>query len=148
MYHTCLRIVAGTHDAEDILQEAFLEAFTRLDTLKNANAFAGWLKQIVIHKSINFISRTKTAWLDIEIAGVQDMQEEEKTDEYGFYGKIDAINEAITALPVKYRAIINLHVFEKMSFEEIAGMMQIPSATVRSQYLRARQKILTMITKP
>jgi RNA polymerase sigma-70 factor (ECF subfamily) len=147
MYHTALRVVTDRHHAEDILQEAFFEAFTRLNTLKNPGAFAGWLKQIVIHKSINFINRTKVTWLNIEITGVHDIQDEEKISEQDFVEKIDAIRMAITALPVKYRAIVNLHIFEKMGFEEIAVMMEMPSATVRSQYLRARQKILAIISK-
>lgn len=147
MYHTCLRIVGDKHDAEDILQEAFMEAFTTLNTLKNANAFAGWLKRIVIHKSINFINRTKTTWLNIEIAGADEWHDEEPVNEQDFHEKIESIVSAINDLPVKYKTIVNLHVFEKLGFEEIAGMMGMPSATVRSQYLRARKKILTMIIK-
>ncbi len=147
MYHTCMRLVMNKRDAEDILQDAFLEAFTNLNSLKNTNAFAGWMKRIVINKSINFNTRVKDNWLDIEVAEVYNVREEDAIDEKVFSDKIEAIAEAINTLPAKHRIVINLHVFEKLAFEDIAAIMQVPSATIRSQYLRARQKVLTMITK-
>ena len=148
MYHTCLRIVINKADAEDILQDAFLEAFTTLGRLKNNNAFAGWIKRIVINKSINFIKREKENWVDLDTTTNADiLKEDETTDELRFQLQVDAIKEAIDLLPAKYRTVINLHVFEKMSFEEIAVLVEMPSATVRSHYLRSKQKILTMINK-
>jgi len=147
MYHTCLRIVNNNTDAEDILQEAFLEAFTTLDKLRNKDAFAGWLKRIVINRSINYISRTKEKWLELEEGDANMHFEETIIDEQAFQLQVDAIKEAIDQLPDKYRTVINLHLFEKMSFEEIAALAEQPSSTIRSQYLRGRQKILTMINK-
>ena len=142
MYHTCLRIVIYTADAEDVLQDAFMEAFTSLDKIKNADAFGGWLKRIVINKSINHVKRHQKSWLELEETDLADQPDEQAIDEVDFKNKLDAIVEALDALPEKYRVVINLHIFEQMSFEEIAGMMNVPSATVRSQYLRGKQKIL------
>jgi len=147
MYHTCLRIVTHAADAEDILQDAFLEAFTTLSRLKNKDAFAGWIKRIVINKSINFIKRKKEAWLQLDAEDADYMQDGGMVDEQEFHLQVEAIKEALAQLPVKYRTVINLHVFEKLGFEEIAVLMETPSATVRSQYLRGKQKILTMISK-
>jgi len=64
MYHTCLRIVIYPADAEDILQDAFMEAFTNLNKLKNTDAFAGWLKRIAINKSLNHLKRNQKGWLE------------------------------------------------------------------------------------
>jgi len=145
MYHTCLRIVMNTGDAEDILQDAFMDAFTSLDRIKNTEAFAGWLKRIVINKSINFIQRHKKSWLELETADLEHVEEAETFDELEFSVKIEAINRALNAVDEKYRAVINLHIFEQMSFEDIAALMEIPSATARSRYLRGKQKVLTII---
>jgi RNA polymerase sigma factor (sigma-70 family) len=142
MYHTCLRIVIYTADAEDVLQDAFMEAFTGLDKIKNADAFGGWLKRIVINKSINHVKRHQKSWLELEETDLAGQPDEQAIDELDFKNKLDAIIEALNALPEKYRVVINLHIFEQMSFEEIAGMMNVPSATIRSQYLRGKQKIL------
>jgi RNA polymerase sigma-70 factor (ECF subfamily) len=145
MYHTCLRIVINIADAEDILQDAFMDAFTNLDKIKNMEAFAGWLKRIVINKSINFIKRHKRNWLELEAADTDEIEVSETFDELEFSTKIEAVTKALNMLNDKYRAVINLHVFEQMSFEDIAALMEIPSATVRSQYLRGKQKVLTII---
>jgi len=145
MYHTCLRIVIYAADAEDILQDAFMEAFTSLDKIKKADAFGGWLKRIVINKSINHVKRHQKSWLELEETDLADQPDEHGIDELDFKNKLDAIFEALNGLPEKYRVVINLHIFEQMSFEEIAGMMNVPSATIRGQYLRGKQKIVDSI---
>jgi RNA polymerase sigma factor (sigma-70 family) len=147
MYHTCLRIVMNAADAEDILQEAFMEAFASLDKLKNAAAFGGWVKKIMINKSVNFIRRHRKNWLEIEDAELTNIPEEQAFDELEFRGKVDAIIGAMDSLPEKYRMVINLHIFEQMNFEEIASVMDLPSSTVRVQYLRGKQKILDRLSK-
>ena len=145
MYHTCLRIVIQAADAEDILQDAFMDAFVNLDKIKNTEAFGGWLKRIVINKSINYIKRDKKIWLELETVELDGLTEEGATDEFEFNEKLEAVTTALNLLDDKYRTVINLHIFEQMSFEEIAALMEIPSATVRSQYLRGKQKILTAV---
>jgi RNA polymerase sigma-70 factor (ECF subfamily) len=147
MYHTCLRIVMNAADAEDILQEAFMEAFVSLDKLKNPEAFGGWVKRIMINKSVNFVRRHQKGWLEIEDAELANIAEEQAFDESEFRGKIDAIIEAMDRLPEKYRMVINLHIFEQMTFEEIAVVTDLPSSTVRVQYLRGKQKILDRLSK-
>ncbi|MDB5087040.1 MAG: polymerase subunit sigma-24 [Mucilaginibacter sp.] len=147
MYHTGLRIVMNAADAEDILQEAFMEAFVNLDKLKNAAAFGGWVKRIIINKSINFVRRHRNSWLEIEDAELTNIPEEQAFDESEFREKLDAIIEAMSSLPEKYRMVINLHIFEQMSFEEIASVMYLPSSTIRVQYLRGKQKILDRLSK-
>ena len=145
MYHTCLRMVVNEADAEDILQDAFMEAFTNLGRLKNIDAFAGWLKRTVINKALNQLKRNRKTWLEIDEADLDNLPEEDATDENDFKGKVEAITAALNLLPDKYRLVINLSVFENMSFEEIAIALEIPSSTIRSQYLRGRQKVLNSI---
>lgn len=145
MYHTCLRIVIYPADAEDILQDAFMEAFTNLNKLKNTDAFAGWLKRIAINKSLNHLKRNQKGWLELEDADLNNFADEEIIDEPEFQQNIELITGLLNELPGKYRTVINLHVFEHMGFEEIAVIMEVPSSTVRSQYLRGKQKIISRI---
>ena len=147
MYHTCLRIVMNAADAEDILQEVFMDAFIGLDKLKNPAAFGGWVKRIMINKSVNFVRRHRNSWLEIQDAELKNIPQEQAFDESEFRGKVDAIIEAMGTLPEKYSMVINLHIFEQMSFEEIASVMDLPSSTVRVQYLRGKQKILDRLSK-
>jgi RNA polymerase sigma factor (sigma-70 family) len=147
MYHTCLRVVNIGADAEDILQDAFMDAFTNLHKIRQAEAFSGWLKRIVIHKAINHVKRHRQTWVELEESHADDMTTEEMIDENEFESQLTAINEALNQLPDKYRMVINLHVFEQMSFEEIAVLVEMPSGTIRSQYMRGRQKILNTISR-
>lgn len=149
MYHSCLRVVLVAADADDILQDAFMEAFTNLGKLKNSEAFGGWLKKIVLNKSINHVKRKRQSWVDIEKTDLADgAADHPALNESDFAEKWEAVVAALDALPEKYRIVINLHVFERMSFEEIASLLQVQASTVRVQYMRGRQKIInTMINK-
>jgi RNA polymerase sigma factor (sigma-70 family) len=145
MYHTCMRVVLYAGDAEDILQEAFMDAFVNLDKLKNADAFGGWLKRIVINKSINHVKRNQKSWLEIEDADLTNLSEEQTIDESEFGEKLQAITEAMESLPERYRMVINLHIFEQMDFEEIAALLGASSSTIRVQYMRGKQKIINRV---
>jgi RNA polymerase sigma factor (sigma-70 family) len=145
MYHTCLRVVLHAADAEDILQDAFMEAFMNLGKLKNTEAFGGWLKRIVLNKSINHVKRNRQSWLEMEEADLADIPGEQSTSELEFAEKLEAVMEALNGLPEKYRIVINLYVFEQMNFEKIATLMELTSSTVRVQYMRGRQKILNRV---
>lgn len=147
LYHTCLRIVLNEADTEDILQEAFIEAFLNLTLLRDPAAFGGWIKRIVTNKAFNFVKRHRKSWLSLDEKGLTDIPEDQPVDESEFKGKLDAIMEAMAMLPEKYRMVINLHIFESMSFEEIASLADMPSSTVRVHYLRGKQKILSQVSK-
>ena len=101
----------------------------------------------MINKSVNFVRRHRRNWLEMEDIELVDVPEEPVYDESEFREKVNAIMEAMDALPEKYRMVINLHIFEQMSFEEIASVMDMPSSTVRVQYLRGKQKILDRLSK-
>jgi RNA polymerase sigma-70 factor (ECF subfamily) len=67
MYNTSLRIVNNTMEAEDIMQEAFLSAFEKIDTYSGTVSFGAWLKRIVINRSLDALSRRKAIFEDIEL---------------------------------------------------------------------------------
>lgn len=145
MYNTCLRIVNNTADAEDILQEAFTDAFSSLNTFECEAAFGSWLKRIVINKAINKVKRDKRRWLNIDDTPVINLQEEETIDETDFAWKVDEIKRAIQALPDGYRTILCLHLLENYKHHEIAVMLDLSASTVRTQYIRAKSKLLQLI---
>lgn len=144
MYNTCLRIVNNIADAEDILQDAFVDAFKNLDKLENRSGFGGWLKRIVIHKSINLVKRKRNNWVELE-DDHQYFEADEQLDEAAFEWKIDEIKKMIQKLPDGYRTILCLHLFEDYKQEQISEMLGITHATVRTQYIRAKKKLLAML---
>jgi RNA polymerase sigma factor (sigma-70 family) len=145
MYNTSLRIVNHTADAEDVLQESFVDAFAAIDSFAYKSTFGAWLKRIVINKSINTLRKKKMDIIDIDKTSVLHVPEEEANDEEGLKLKVEEIKKAVKELPNGYRTVLTLHLFEGYDQEEIAEILQISHATVRTQYMRAKQKLLFII---
>ena len=145
MYNTSLRIVNHTADAEDVLQESFVDAFAAIESFAYKSTFGAWLKRIVINKSINTLRKKKMDIIDIDKTSALHMADEDEYDEEGLKLKVDEVKKAVRELPNGYRTVLTLHLFEGYDQEEIAEILQISHATVRTQYMRAKQKLLHII---
>lgn len=146
MYNTSLRIVNNPADAEDVLQESFVAAF-KLDQFDYSSTFGAWLKRIVINKSIDLLRKRKWQVIHLEDSPLELMDEETIADEEHLQLKVEAIKKAVAALPDGYRTVISLSLFEGYDNDEIAGILNITESTVRTQYHRARQKLLHTLKK-
>jgi len=145
MYNTSLRIVNNTGDAEDVLQEAFTDAFSSIDSFQYKSTFGAWLKKIVINKSINHLRKKKMDLVDMEKTNVGHLAEDDGPDENEIQLKVDEIKKAVKLLPNGYRTVLSLYLFEGYDHEEIAEILTVSHATVRTQYMRAKQKLLILI---
>lgn len=146
MYNTALRIVNNAADAEDILQDSFSDAFRSLPSFQNRSTFGAWLKRIVINKSINKVKRERKRWVDVDMESIDGYAiDEPEINEDEFEYKVDSIKQAMKLLPDGYRTVLTLHLVENYKQEEIANMLGIAHATVRTQYLRAKKKLLEII---
>ncbi|MBX3254153.1 MAG: RNA polymerase sigma factor [Chitinophagaceae bacterium] len=145
MYNTSLRIVNNAAEAEDILQESFIDAFHNIAGFENRSSFGAWLKQIVINKSINQLKKKKISLVEIERAGVEDQREEEAMNEQDIQWQVAKIKQAIQQLPAGYRTVLSLYLLEGYDHEEIAGIIGVAESTTRTQYIRAKQKLLNII---
>ncbi len=139
MYNAALRILKNSFEAEDVMQEAFLTAFTKLDSYKGEVAFGAWLKKIVINKSINQLrknNRYEMAKMDI----VPDDEIEEETLEIN---KLDPkkILIAIQSLKENYCVILTLHLIEGFDYEEIQQILNYTNENVKTTILRAKNKL-------
>lgn len=144
MYNVALRIVNHVAEAEDIIQESFLDAFTRIENFRGETTFGLWLKQIVINKSINQLRKRK-----VEMTGLDDLglAEEEREDTEELELKVNEIREAVALLPDGYRVVLTLYLFEGYDHEEIAHILKISENTSRSQYMRAKIKLNSLLEK-
>ena len=145
MYNTSLRIVNNTGDAEDVVQEAFTDAFRSLEDFHYKSTFGAWLKRIVINKSINYLRKRKMDMIDIDKTNIGHLPEEDTTDEQEIQMKVEDIKKAVALLPNGYRTVLTLYLFEGYDQEEIAEILQVSHATVRTQYMRAKQKLVQHI---
>lgn len=145
MYNTSLRIVNNTGDAEDVMQEAFIDAFSSIASFQYKSTFGAWLKRIVINKSINYLRKRKMDLIDIDKTQVAWLPDEETMDEKEIQLKVDEVKKAVKLLPNGYRTVLSLYLFEGYDQEEIAEMLRVSHATVRTQYMRAKQKLVSII---
>ena len=145
MFNTALRIVNRAADAEDILQDSFTDAFMQLSSFENKSTFGAWLKQIVVFKSISFLKKQRISFVDMEKA--EDMPEENGLNETEIWYTVDTIKRTITQLPDGYRTVLSLHLFEGYDHEEISEILGVAQSTVRTQYIRAKQKLLKLLKK-
>lgn len=142
MYNVALRIVNDEAEAEDVLQEAFLDAFNRIADFRQETTFGLWLKQIVINRSINYLRKRK-----VELVGIDEVEvaDEPGYDESETQYKVAAVKAAMDELPDGYRVVLSLYLFEGYDHEEIAHILKITENTSRSQYMRAKRKLNSLL---
>lgn len=144
MYNTCIRIVANQLDAEDIVQESFVTAFSKVDGFRGDSSFGAWLKRIVINKSLNHLRNKKLSFVDYD-----NIENEETDSEENDLPDIpmEVIHQGIKALPDKARVVLNLYLLEGYMHKEIADMLGISESTSKSQYLRAKDLLKNILIK-
>ncbi|WP_025739865.1 RNA polymerase sigma factor [Aquimarina pacifica] len=142
MYNASLRIVKDSAEAEDIMQEAFLTAFTKLPMLEDNKMFGAWLKKIVINASLT-ASRKRNSYNEVDI----DTIEYSLTDTNGISEeslssvKVQTIVSTLSKLKDSYSSILSLHFIEGYDYEEICQIMDISYANCRTLISRAKESL-------
>jgi RNA polymerase sigma-70 factor (ECF subfamily) len=145
MYNTCLRIVNDPGEAEDIMQDSFLSAFEKIDQYSGMVSFGAWLKRIVINRSIDVIKRRRINFEEINEERHGGIANDEIADTEEAIVAIERIKVCMEKLADGYRLILSLYLFEGYDHEEIAEIMNITSSTSRSQFARAKKKLVEMM---
>lgn len=143
MYNTAYRIVNKAADAEDVLQEAFTDAFMQLKAFQQRSTFGAWLKQIVIYKSIYKVKQNRF-FID-DISTLEETKEEDSSNGYEPELTVQKIKTAIQQLPDGYRTVLSLYLLEGYDHEEIAEILKVAHVTVRTQYIRAKNKLVEIL---
>lgn len=142
MYNTAIRIVKDSFKAEDIMQESFLTAFTKLNALDDTNMFGAWLKRIVINNSIGYynkIVKQNEVPLDTVIYKVEDDDRIVEPDQNN--EKVKQILDVMKTLKPNYSLSLTLHLIEGYDYEEICEIMNISYANCRTLISRAKESL-------
>ena len=144
MYNTALRIVGDPDDAEDVMQEAFLKAFLKLDSYRGEVSFGAWLKRIVVNKALDYL-RTRKEHISLDSA--EEPAEEEERDDVMLENSCspEEISRAMEALPEGYRVVLSLILLEGYDHDEVSQILGISNATSRTQYHRAKKKLVQLL---
>lgn len=144
MYNTSLRIVKDTAEAEDIMQEAFLRAFSKLHTFKGESTFGAWLKRIVANLSIASYHKQKKyqeVSFDDEFSQVLEQSSEFHELDDTYSPQVKLLLQSLEELRENYRLILNLHLIEGFDQQEICQIMNITPANCRTTLSRARESL-------
>ena len=143
MYNASYRILKNKDEAEDIMQDSFLTAFTKLDSLKDISTFGSWLKRIVINNSIyNYKKSHKynDVPLDDVLYKVEDHSGIEENHEFTNI-KAAQVVEAMKSLKDNYQVGLSLHLIEGYDYDEICEIMKISYANCRTMISRAKDSL-------
>ncbi|MCE6988929.1 RNA polymerase sigma factor [Dyadobacter sp. CY323] len=150
MFNICMRILNHMGEAEDALQEAFVDAFTNLHQFRQQSTFGAWLKQIVVNKAINHMRSRKVKWVEIDEFEETLERSERNEDSFGLDEsdttlEVERVRNAVQKLPDGYRVVLSLYLFEGYDHEEIGEVLGISETTSRTQYMRAKRKLTEML---
>jgi RNA polymerase sigma-70 factor (ECF subfamily) len=143
MYNTALRIVKNSAEAEDVMQESFLNAFTKLHTFKGEVTFGSWLKRIVINNSIYHYRKQRKrneVALDDIMYKVED-NDGVASDHVFTELKAQKVMETMKRLKDNYRISLTLHLIEGYDYEEISTIMNMSYANCRTTISRAKASL-------
>jgi len=143
MYNTSYRIVGNSFEAEDIMQESFLTAFTKLDKLKEIKTFSAWLKRIVINNSIRAFNKNNKhdeVPLNDVLYKIEDNQGIDTSIDIKNM-KVKQVLSAMELLKSNYKIALTLNLIEGYDNEEISQIMQISHANCRTTISRAKESL-------
>lgn len=149
LYNAVARMVGNADDAEDIVQETFLQAFRKLDTFRANSSFYTWIYRIAVNAAINFHRRTKkTVSLSVhpdpgrELAVDDDEQPAHRLESQEEAARVQA---GLMRLSTEHRQILVMREIDDLSYEQIADILGMPVGTVRSRLHRARLQLKELL---
>ena len=144
MFAVCLRYSKNREEAEEILQEGFVQVFKSLKSFRHEGSFEGWVRKIMVNTALKKYSLRR---YEKEVSGYEIKDRVESAMEPSAYAHLTQkeLMDLINKLPDGYRMIFNLYVIEGYQHDEIAEMLGIQPGTSRSQLVKARNMLQKQI---
>ncbi len=145
LFGICYRYASCRQDAEDMLQEGFIKIFTKISSFENKGNFEGWMKRVMVHTCINYLKKNKKFDSIISLDEVFHLEINEESIASKLLGK--QVMECLRLLPIGYRTVVNLYAIEGYNHKEIGDMLEIGESTSRSQYIRGKNVLESILVK-
>jgi RNA polymerase sigma-70 factor (ECF subfamily) len=150
VYGTAVHFVGSGGDAEDVAQEVFLRAFRSLDRFKGEAKFSTWLYRVAYNLCIDWLrSRRRPARRSVPLEDAGEVADERVDVEGELVGaeEVERVRRAVDALDERYRGVVVLLYYQKLSYEEIAAVMEVPVKTVETRLYRARKIMRRLLSR-
>ena len=138
MFAVCMRYSKNREEAEDILQDGFVQVFKSLHAFKFAGSFEGWIRKIMVYSAIaNYREKSKMQVVINNVENFSGIEVIDNEDAIGLLGKKELL-KIIQALPSMYRMVFSLYVFEGLKHREIAKELGVSEGTSKSNFHDAK----------
>ena len=148
MYNVCLRMLKHSHEAEDVLQVAFVQIFSKIGSFNFEASISAWIKRIVVNRCIDHLKKRRLLTTDLDPSQHDRLGEPEPAAGESAYGNfsVEDVKNAMRQLSEGYRVVLSLYLFEGYDHEEISSILGISVGTSKSQYSRARRRLASLLT--
>ncbi len=145
VYRFVLRLVRNEATAEDLISDVFLDVWRQADKFEGRSAVTTWMLSIARFKALSALRRRPEEELDDETAGAIEDQSDDPEVSLAKKEKGAVLRQCLTALSAEHREIIDLVYYHEKSVEEVAGIVGIPEATVKTRMFYARKKLSELL---
>lgn len=141
LYWQIRRLVLAHDDANDVLQNTFLKAWSAIESFRGESKLSTWLFRIAINEALNFVERRKKVAVALD-NDENNLSETLQSDPY-FDGDETQLQlqQAISALPEKQQLVFNLKYFQEMKYEEMSQVLKTSVGALKASYHHAVKKI-------
>ena len=158
LYRIALQITRNPEEAEDLVQETFLRAFSRFHQFEPGTNFRAWARRILTNAHINRYRHERrgpafvglddvTAQEDFHLSGDNAAREDQPERAVFDHLQSEEVENAVRGLPEEFRQVLVLSDVEDFSYEQISRVLGIPIGTVRSRLLRGRRRLRQRLTR-
>ncbi len=145
LYNSLVRVTGSAEDAGDIVQDAFVQAYRKLDSFRGSSAFYTWLYRIAFNLAMSHARRERKL---VSLDGMKTDLGSEPVDgqpapdaHVERREQVEMVHAALAELSAEYRTILVLREIDGCRYDEIAEILELPVGTVRSRLFRARMQL-------
>jgi len=147
VYRFLLRMVRNDATAEDLNSDVFLDVWRQAGTFEGRSAVSTWIFSIARFKALTVLQRRPTEELDEENAGAIEDDADDPEVTLAKKDKAAALRQCLAKLSAEHREIVTLVYYQHKSVEDVAGIVGIPEATVKTRMFYARKKLSELLTE-
>ncbi len=155
LFNILLRVLGNADDASDVLQDAFVKAYTKLDSFRGSSKFFTWMYRVALNLACSHHRKTRRRRTETSIDAMKSNVGQEPIDLDGSPDErmlqaeqAEAVQVALLQLSDEHRQILVLREMEDCSYETIAEILEVPVGTVRSRLYRARLQMKDLLASP